>query len=195
MEYRILRSSRKTLSIQITPEGEVLVRCPNRMPKWQIQQFVDSKADWIDTHLQKIAVRPAAPKLTAQELKALANLAAEDLPKRVARFAPPGGCNLRPHHHPLPAYPLGQLLRQGKSEFQLPADADSGGGPGLCGGSRTVPPEANEPFPQILGGSSSCPAGLFQPQKVVERQRQCPDGPASGLTGSHFPVAYFPFLC
>ena len=88
MEYRILRSSRKTIAIQITPEGEVLVRCPNRMPKWQIQQFVDSKADWIEAHLQKIAARPAAPKLTQQELNTLASQAAEDLPKRVAKFAP-----------------------------------------------------------------------------------------------------------
>ena len=88
MEYRILRSSRKTIAIQITPEGEVLVRCPNRMPKWQIQQFVDSKKTWIEAHLQKITTRPAAPKLTQQELKALAKQAAEDLSKRVARFAP-----------------------------------------------------------------------------------------------------------
>ena len=88
MEYRILRSSRKTLSIQITPEGEVLVRCPNRMPKWQVQQFVDSKAHWIHTHLQKIAARPAVPKLTEQDRKNLAKQATEDLSKRAARFAP-----------------------------------------------------------------------------------------------------------
>ena len=88
MEYRILRSSRKTIALQITPEGTVLVRCPNRMPKWQIQQFVDSKKTWIEAHLQKIAARPAAPKLTQQELKALAKQAAKDLPERAARFAP-----------------------------------------------------------------------------------------------------------
>lgn len=88
MNYKILRSSRKTIAIQITPEGEVLVRCPSRMPKWQIQQFVDSKESWIEAHLQKIASRPAQPKLTQQELKALAKQAAKDLPERVARFAP-----------------------------------------------------------------------------------------------------------
>ena len=88
MEYRILRSSRKTIAIQITPEAEVLVRCPNRMPKWQIQQFVDSRQSWIEAHQQKIAARPAAPKLTQQELNTLASQAAEDLPKRVAKFAP-----------------------------------------------------------------------------------------------------------
>ena len=88
MNYKILRSSRKTIAIQITPEGEVLVRCPSRMPKWQIQQFVDGKKSWIEAHLQKIASRPVQPKLTQQELKALAKQAAKDLPERAARFAP-----------------------------------------------------------------------------------------------------------
>ena len=88
MEYRILRSSRKTIAIQITPEGEVLVRCPNRMPKWQIQQFVDSKKTWIEAKLQKIAARPAVPKLTQQDLNTLARQAAEDLSKRASHFAP-----------------------------------------------------------------------------------------------------------
>ena len=91
MNYKILRSSRKTIAIQITPKGEVLVRCPSRMPKWQIQQFVDSKKSWIEAHLQKIASRPAQPKLTQQELKALAKQAKEDLAQRVARFAPLAG--------------------------------------------------------------------------------------------------------
>ncbi len=93
MNYKILRSSRKTIAIQITPEGEVLVRCPSRMPKWQIQQFVDSKESWIEAHLQKIASRPAQPKLTQQELKALAKQAAKDLPERAARFAPMVGAS------------------------------------------------------------------------------------------------------
>ena len=84
----MIRSRRKTVCIQITPEGEVVVRCPSRMPKWQIQQFVDSKESWIEAHLQKIASRPVQPKLTQQELKALAKQAAKDLPERAARFAP-----------------------------------------------------------------------------------------------------------
>ena len=91
MEYTIIRSRRKTVAIHITAEGAVQVRCPSRMPKWQIQQFVDSKKSWIEAHLQKIASRPAQPKLTQQELKALAKQAEEDLAQRVARFSPLAG--------------------------------------------------------------------------------------------------------
>jgi len=88
MDYKIIRSSRKTVYIQVTPKGEVLVRCPQRLTKEQIQQCVDSKRDWIEAYLQKIASRPAQPKLTQQELKALAKQAAKDLSERTARFAP-----------------------------------------------------------------------------------------------------------
>ena len=58
------------------------------MPKWQVQQFVDSKMPWIEAHLNKITARPAVPKLTGQELQALAKQAGEDLSQRVSRFAP-----------------------------------------------------------------------------------------------------------
>ena len=88
MQYTIIRSSRKTVSLQITPDGEVLVRCPNRMAKREIDRFVQSKADWIEAHLQKIAERPAMPRLTETELKALAGQARELLPRLVREFAP-----------------------------------------------------------------------------------------------------------
>ena len=88
MQYSIIRSSRKTVSLQITPEGKVLVRCPNRMAKREIDRFVQSKADWIEAHLQKIAERPAMPRLTETELKALAGQARELLPRLVREFAP-----------------------------------------------------------------------------------------------------------
>ena len=88
MQYTIIRSSRKTVSLQITPDGEVLVRCPNRMAKREIDRFVQSKADWIEAHLQKIAERPAMPRLTETELNALAGQARELLPRLVREFAP-----------------------------------------------------------------------------------------------------------
>ena len=40
MEIRILRSRRKTLAIEITPRGEILVRAPMRLSKREIERFV-----------------------------------------------------------------------------------------------------------------------------------------------------------
>ena len=88
VSYRVIRSARKTIAIQITPEGEVLVRCPNRMKAADIQKFVDSKAGWITTHLEKRNARPAVPSLTKDELLALAKQALQYIPERAAYFAP-----------------------------------------------------------------------------------------------------------
>ena len=86
MEYKIIRSARKTIAIQLTPAGEVIVRCPARMRQSDIDRFVQSKRGWIEMHLKK---RPSPPpKLTAEELKSLAVQAKADIPNRVARFAP-----------------------------------------------------------------------------------------------------------
>ena len=85
MEYKIIRSSRKTIAIQITPAGEILVRCPNRMKKTDIDRFVLSRQSWIEAHLAKIP--PAQPKLTAEEIKDLTQQAKADIPNRVAHFA------------------------------------------------------------------------------------------------------------
>ena len=86
--YRMIRSARKTLSIQITPSGEVIVRCPSRMAKREAEAFLESKRPWIEGHLEKVAARAKEAKLSAQELQDLSRQAAEDIPKRVARLAP-----------------------------------------------------------------------------------------------------------
>ena len=85
MEYKLIRSRRKTVAIQITREG-VLVRAPMRMPVAVIEAFVGSKRQWIESAL---AARPApAPAFTPEQKKELAGRAKADIPGRVARFAP-----------------------------------------------------------------------------------------------------------
>lgn len=60
--YRVIRSSRRTVSLQIVPGGEVLVRCPKRMSNGDIRRFVESKSGWIEKHLEK---QTAAARLPA----------------------------------------------------------------------------------------------------------------------------------
>lgn len=86
MEVKIIRSRRKTVAIQITPAGEVLVRCPKYMTVSEINRFVRSKQSWIEEKLSLIP--PPQPPLTQAELKDLAARAKEDLPQRVSRYAP-----------------------------------------------------------------------------------------------------------
>ena len=85
--YTVIRSSRKTISIQVTPEGAVIVRCPRRMRQADIRRFLSEKSGWIEKHLRAVEARPQMPKLTPEELRSLALQAKEALPPRAAFFA------------------------------------------------------------------------------------------------------------
>ena len=86
MAYRVIRSNRRSLAIQITGDGEVLVRVPAGMSEAEIRQFVESRHGWIEAHLP--APRPKLPPLTWAELQALGQQAVKAIPERVAFFAP-----------------------------------------------------------------------------------------------------------
>ena len=85
--YTLVRSSRKTISIVIKPNGEVEVRCPRRCSRRDVEAFVVSKEEWIRKHLEAIVQRPTAPVLSEAERKALAEQAAKALQEKVSRFA------------------------------------------------------------------------------------------------------------
>lgn len=60
MNYKVIRSSRKTLSLTVTPENEIIVRCPKRLGDAQIQSFIDEKKDWLNKIIGENAVKAAA---------------------------------------------------------------------------------------------------------------------------------------
>ena len=88
MTYEIVRSRRRTVALEVTREGRVLVRAPLRMPQGEIERFVASHAAWLEKAQAKVAARQAAhPPLTEQETAALRQRAKELLPGRVAHYA------------------------------------------------------------------------------------------------------------
>lgn len=56
MDYTLLRSRRKTVSLSVRPDGTVEVRAPLRLSKASIDRFVEEKSPWIREH-QQIAAR------------------------------------------------------------------------------------------------------------------------------------------
>lgn len=50
----IIRTSRRTLAIQINKEGELIVRAPLRMKESIIEVFLRQKQDWIEKHQKRI---------------------------------------------------------------------------------------------------------------------------------------------
>ena len=87
MEYTIIRSSRKTIAIQIKPNGEIVVRCPRRMRTVEIQAFVHSKQAWVEKYLAKIQPDDDLP-FSPEEMEKLKKLAREKVKERAAYYAP-----------------------------------------------------------------------------------------------------------
>ena len=50
--YELIRSRRKTLALEITREGRLLVRAPLRCSQTRIDAFVTGHAAWIEKHLE-----------------------------------------------------------------------------------------------------------------------------------------------
>lgn len=97
MEYdiRIIRSGRRTLAIEIKPDLQIVVRAPYRASGREIERFVLDRTDWLEKHLSRMRQRkeeresrPAEPRLTMEDVRALAAEAARVIPERVRYFAP-----------------------------------------------------------------------------------------------------------
>lgn len=88
---KITKSKRKTISLQIRPDGSIELKVPLQTTNAQIQDFLDQKSGWIEKHLQAVQERQQKmlqiKKLTTEEIHELANQALEVIPKRAAYFA------------------------------------------------------------------------------------------------------------
>ena len=85
--YQIIRSNRKTISIQIKPGGEVVVRCPARMRAEEVRRFVESKAVWLQKHLAGAAEQVAEP-FTPEQMAQFREQARELVTRRAEYYAP-----------------------------------------------------------------------------------------------------------
>ena len=94
MEYELIRSRRKSISVEIKQDGRIIVRAPLRLPKWEIERFLLEKQDWILSHRARILQRNAEqaahpiPALTDAQLRDLKKRASVVIPERVQYFAP-----------------------------------------------------------------------------------------------------------
>lgn len=97
VEFQVIRSGRKSLSLEITREGKVLIRAPYRMRQTEIERFVRAKSGWIEKHLKQAEKRleerkaSRAERLTMEEIQALADRALKILPEKAANYAPAVG--------------------------------------------------------------------------------------------------------
>lgn len=86
-EYRLIRSDRKSLGLEITVDGELLVRAPRRMRQAAIEQAIQRHRRWIETHQAAAKERlQRHPEPTETERMALITKAKEFIPRRVAYY-------------------------------------------------------------------------------------------------------------
>ena len=97
MDVRIIKSKRKTISVEVSRSAEVIVRAPVRMSGRDILKFIDEHRAWIEKHKskmeQRLAEKPQVKKLSPDEVHALADRALEVIPERVRYYAPLVGVN------------------------------------------------------------------------------------------------------
>lgn len=87
-EFELLRSRRRTLAIEVTADGRVLVRAPMRLSRTVIDRFVAEKQPWIEEKLALQQQRSRRrPEPTADKIERLRREAKRILPQRVAHYS------------------------------------------------------------------------------------------------------------
>ena len=87
-EYEIRRSDRRTLGLELTREGKLLVRAPRFVSAAVIRRFVAGHEDWILAAEARQARRRAEhPEPTEAERRELIKKAKAILPGKVAHYA------------------------------------------------------------------------------------------------------------
>jgi len=93
MDINIIKSNRKTISIQVNPDLSVTVRAPRRATNKEIMRIVHDKEDWINKSIEKIKARQEDDAsqeidyLSAEEIHELVKKAKNYIPARVEYFA------------------------------------------------------------------------------------------------------------
>lgn len=86
--YRVIRSARKTVSIELCPDLTVLVRAPQWAGEAEIARLVEKHAGWIEKRREQMRAERAStpPPATESEIRALKEAANATLPGLIARY-------------------------------------------------------------------------------------------------------------
>ena len=86
--YELIRSYRRTISVEVDSSGHVLVRSPRLMPKWRIEAFVQSRQDWIARAKARQAKRrEKLPEIREEDKPLYVKRAKAILPSKIDQYA------------------------------------------------------------------------------------------------------------
>ena len=88
---RVIRSERRTLSLEVRPDGQARVRAPARLSKDRIRAFLSERSGWLESHvrtaLERSARAGAQPVLSPAQLRELSRREGPELTRSVERYA------------------------------------------------------------------------------------------------------------
>ena len=88
---RVIRSERRTLSLEVRPDGQARVRAPARLSKDRIRAFLAERSGWLESHvrtaLERSARAGAQPVLNPAQLRELIRREGPELTRSVERYA------------------------------------------------------------------------------------------------------------
>lgn len=92
MNVEIIRSRRKSIEVQICPDGHIRVRAPYFVTNAEIAGFIREKADWIEKHKKIIEEKQReqakhTQRLSVQDIQELAARAKKVIPDKVRHYA------------------------------------------------------------------------------------------------------------
>ena len=88
LSYKLIRSSRKTLAIQIDVQGNITVRAPLKLSQKKIDAFIDEKRPWIERTITSQEEKLSRKKTYSdEEIAFLREKAKAILPEKAAFFA------------------------------------------------------------------------------------------------------------
>ena len=89
---KVIRSKRKSIAVQIKPDGAIVVRAPKWMKERDIAAFLQEKQAWIEKHravmLERQARMEQVEPYTEAELRAWVKQAREVITQKVRYYAP-----------------------------------------------------------------------------------------------------------
>lgn len=87
-DYRIVRSKRKSLAIEVTRDLEVVLRAPFFVTDAQIERFVEGHREWLKKAIERVKERREnyAP-LSDEQITALKKAAKEYIPPKVMEYS------------------------------------------------------------------------------------------------------------
>ena len=92
MQVEVIRSRRKTLSLEVRADGRIVLRAPLRCPERDVRAFAEKNRAWIERKLRESEERRrqtgAIEPLPEEELAALQRRGRQVFAERVAFYAP-----------------------------------------------------------------------------------------------------------